>query len=420
MKILEKSFKLSYIICFILFIDSRFTNPIFGWYKYYAWMFVIIWGILLICINGNKGLIISKKNKAFPIIAFLILYFSIFGILSLFSLMEEYSKIELLNWLQFILVLIICVYWFDKLKIEFFFIYATYIISAGLICIAFFYNGAPLEVLTRINKVFSSIDRYRLTFGYYHVNGLGSLCSFSIIFSVMLLSIILQKNRYSKLKKIINITMILVLDIIVFIVLLSTASRSSIMILGIFAITVAYYLLIYARGVSNKIRFLLSILLVVIGIIIIGFGLWDQIVLLFVDSNRLNNFMINLPLLRENGKLLTGLGLVDPGLFGTKMTIYGKSYYVDNYYLYIIVETGILGTVAIFLILRKLGVELHRSLKANPTFLSIAIYACFIAQIFSGMAETSVFYYIFPSCLGYWSLYMLEINKSLEERIKKC
>lgn len=418
MKILRKIFSLTYAIYLIMFIDSRFTNPIFKYYKYYTWIFILLWSVLLITINSDTKIVISKKNKAINLMFSIILYFLIFGIISLLSAMASYSELELQNWIQFILTLVLCTYWVGKLKLEYIFIYISYMVSSIIIAIAFFVNGAPLDVLTRIDKVFSSTDRYRLTFGYYHVNGLGNLCAFAIILSVMLIYIILQVKKRNRIKKMVNIALIFILDVITLIVLLSTASRSSIMILGIFIIVMIYYFVIYMKVHSPKVRFLLSLVLVALAAAVIIFGLWQQIVLLFIDSNRMRNFMINLPLLKENGKLLMGLGIVDPGLFGTKMTIYGRSYYVDNYYLYIIVETGILGSLFLVTILIRLGTLLHRNIKKIHSFLSIVIYACFIAQIFAGMGETSVFYYIFPASLVYWCIYLLEISKTFDERIK--
>lgn len=276
--------------------------------------------------------------------------------------------------------------------------------------IAFISNGSPMDVLLRINRVFANEDRYRLNFGYYHVNGLGNLCTATIIFSILTLYIIHQNVKFKNLIKKTIIFLIIALDFIVLIVLLSTASRNSIMGLGIFAIFIFYFFTINTRHLSKKLKLMLRFFIFVSLVLLLCFGVAQPIIKLFVSSNRYYNFSINLPVLVNNNGLLFGLGLLNPALFGMGETVYGNTYYVDNYYLYVLMETGLVGLCFIAIISSIVFNQLYKKYKNNCNLFNIIVFTCFIVQLINGLGETSLLYPIFPSCFVYWIIYLLSIK----------
>ena len=211
----------------------------------------------------------------------------------------------------------------------------------------------------------------------------------------------------------------LLTDFILFTVLICTASRNSIITLVVFLLFIVYYCITNNSFISRKNVIFIKGAVIITIIFVLGFGLSDNIIALFIDSNRMSNFTINIPLLEKTNRLFIGLGLVDPGSFGAKNTTLGYTYYIDNYYLYIFMETGILGLIMMGSILCYLGVKLHKHLKKNNNLFFAAAFFAFIAQLISGLGETNVIYHIFPSSFILLILYLLILNNSFESNISK-
>lgn len=399
---IKNLFCASYFLLILLFIDSRFTTPIFGKYKLYYNLyeifFIVVWSIAYIVGKLNTTKIkVTNSGLCFCVLMVLISFSAATTSTSLIYTSESH---EVRNIVEFCILVFLCTWWIERLKCRNFFIVSSYAVMSGMIFNAYVKAGMPIEILTRLGTVFSSTDRYRLSFGYYQVNGLGNLCVCAIILSCFCWTIIKRHGYTEKLLKL----LIIFLDSVVVIVLLSTGSRSSIMMAGIYLLLLIYNGIGNLETISFKWKLCFKLLCVIFALATITFGLWQQLTTLFVDSNRLKNFSINLPLLKNSGRTLIGLGLVDPGIFGSKMTIYGASYYIDNYYLYLVVEMGIIGLISMIGILIFIGTKIFSDKERENRAL---VGSCFLAQLVTGMAETNVFYYIFPSCLIYWILYML-------------
>lgn len=412
---IKNIFCVSYFLLILLFIDSRFTTSIFSKYKLYYDLyeifFLVVWGIIYIAEKiGKNNLKIKITNSGICFCALMALIgFS--AVTTSTSLIYTSESHEVRNIVEFCILVFLCVYWIKRYDCRNFFIISSYVAMSGMIFNAYIKEGMPTEVLMRIGSVFSSTDRYRLSFGYYQVNGLGNLCACMIILSCFCWKIV---KKYKYIEKTIKL-LIGLFDSVAVIVLLSTGSRSSIMMVGIFFLLLIYNGISDLETIPFKWKTCFKLLCILLVFLIVTFGLWQQLTILFVDSNRLRNFSINLPLLENSGRMLVGLGLVDPGIFGSKMTLYGASYYIDNYYLYLVVEMGIIGLVSMIGILFFIGVKLFGGKKKETRVL---IGSCFWAQLATGMAETSVFYYIFPSCLIYWILYMLACDEESTAALK--
>lgn len=413
-------FYISYSLLLILFIDSRMLKPSIGYYDIYSWFYSALWlflGIPFLKDVFSRGF---KVNKNIGKIYFVfIAYFFVFIVLSLFlSKMESEVTREVLWYIRFLSALLLTIFWINKLKVEKFFIIISSLIPLIMISIMFVNAGAPLEVFSHLDSILGSIGRFRLDFGYYHVNGLGNLCLCSIVVSTIALYILKKIKVINVFFNIILSISIVVMDIISIIVLLSTASRTSILALVIFVLFLSYFVITNTNKINKRLRLTLKIIILVISIEVIMFVLLEQLSGLFVDSNRMKNIVINMPLLTENGRWLIGLGLFDPGLFGTSRTVYGDSYYVDNYYLCVLLETGIIGLIFVVYLLVMIGAKLFKSNNINKDLISYIITAMFISQLITGTGETGVISYLFPSSIIYFTIYFLHIDTSISTRLK--
>lgn len=413
-------FYITYPIFLLLFIDSRMLEPSFSHYNLYAWCYSIFWLVLGIPFLKNvlkRGL---KINKDVGKIYFIFVgYFVLFIAMSmLFSNMKTEVTSEILRYIRFLSAVLLTVFWVNKLEIERFFIIISSLIPLVMIAVMFISNGAPFEVFSHLGNLLGSTDRFRLDFGYYHVNGLGNLCLYSIIVSIIALYILNKTNVINNVVDFTLSVLIIVLDVIALIVLLSTASRTSILCLAIFGLLIFYFIVTNTSKIQKKIRLILRATILFFSAVIIIFVLSDQLATLFVDSNRMKNIVINLPLLAKNGRWLIGLGLFNPGLFGTSGTVYGRSYFVDNYYLSVMLETGIIGLILIILLLVMIGKNLIKCNKKSKNIVSYIIVAMFVAQLISGTGETDVINYMFPSSFVFISIYFLHIQKTFDKRLR--
>lgn len=420
--ILRYGFYLSYLLYMILFISSRFSSPPINGYSNYSLLFVLGWGCLWLIKDKGKFLKIKYKKIQTRTVVELILFWGFFIAISKFGSFSSNNTSEVKWILKFIAAIFLVSYWVDYCDITKQFIRISYYTPSLFILKAFIDNGAPLDVLSNMGRVWNITNRVRNNFGYYHSNGLGNLCVLILVLSVFILFGFNAASKKYKLFVNFEKIIVLLLDFVSFVVLLSTASRNAIMTLCIFIVLVVYFRLTTAKTLSKQFMLVLRCCAILFAGLIVVFGLWDKLLELFVVSNRMNNFTVNMPLLSSNNAWLFGLGIVDPGAFGTKSVVGQSSYYIDNYYLYLIMETGIVGFIAFVIILLRTASTFYKTMKREMTAYSIVLFSCFVSLMISGMGETSIMYHIFPSALIYWILFLLslkDIEVNREKQIRE-
>lgn len=107
---------------------------------------------------------------------------------------------------------------------------------------------------------------------------------------------------------------------------------------------------------------------------------------LFNESNRLTNFTVNIPELIKNNKLLTGFGLINPGLYFQSAIPY-KTTYVDNWFLYIFLSLGVIGSIMVTIALVNFSYIIFKSKKITAISKSNVVMIFFI-HIYSSLFET--------------------------------
>ena len=119
---------------------------------------------------------------------------------------------------------------------------------------------------------------------------------------------------------------------------------------------------------------------------------------LLKDSNREGNFTINLPILDTKEKKLFGLGLAYVGDFADKELIPGtKTTYVDNFYLYMYLCTGLVGLFFFLASYLIIGIKVYINMYKNKSLESNIIPALFISHMLLGIGETCVLYFTFTT-----------------------
>lgn len=191
-------------------------------------------------------------------------------------------------------------------------------------------------------KIFSRIERFRAPFGMGDVNFSGNYCLYMIIVSVLLWNE--WKRKKKEVDKRIRYALLFVCFVALY-MLFSTASRSAILSMALFAgvgLLLRYKAFLYEHrkvivGVAGGLAVVAFVILVPTGVLT---DIW-------AESNREGNMSINFPYFILHGDFLNGMGYMDNSGFLNQLFGYATTA-MDIYYLYIVFSTGIIGSLLIF------------------------------------------------------------------------
>lgn len=332
---------------------------------------LLLWGIAFVLYAVIFGKIFSNPMLTelidFNFIAMIIFYVLMFG-------MASYLKSE-----EKIIVF---------LKISYFvLLFCIFVLTISN------WNGL-IGIKDLVMNLFGGYTRSRLSFGFYHPNVAANIALCIILIS----SILMQYN-----KRKINYY---VVDIFMIYVILSTASRSTMCALILFVIIQLFSSI--SRKISNRILKSIFIFLFLLGVVFLFlFSSDDSIEKLFEISNRSYNFIYNIPVLIKSGRFMIGLGFIGSGDF-FQLSHY-NTFYVDNYFLYVLMSTGLIGLIFVSSFILYLFYNLCFKVKRYDklTYLTGGI---FLTNLFSSLGETCFMYPSFTSCFVYTVLYLAVIN----------
>ena len=254
---------------------------------------------------------------------------------------------------------------------------------------------------------FSSNHSFRSTFGFGHANFTGNLCLFTIAYSIFLLEEIRREGRIQYMLENRYVRAILITDILIGEILLSTQSRTSILAGILFAAVYIFYnwydvfkLPYRARAIIAYITVLLLVLFIVMG----GpASIWE-------GAHRSDNITVNYPLFKMFSPW-TGMGYIPP--YGFYKKAYGlDTFALDIYYLYIFFSTGYIGTALIvcFLLVTLLFVIFIRNV--GNKVLSLALY---FAMLVTGIGQTNMIVYTLLSSMINWTILCIEVCPKVPE-----
>ena len=257
------------------------------------------------------------------------------------------------------------------------------ILGTIIILICFIINYQNLFNVSAIMSNFrsqfelGSVARERSAFGFMHVNSLGGICMALIIALTMI------PSDHIKSKIVRNIAIVFV-----FLIMLNTGSRSSIMgVICYFAVIICEKIY-YNSSVTFKLLFRVSLMGVGIYLIsIVATVLTDNYELAnTLTSGRLEGWIYDLKRMTEDGTLLFGYGQYNPSAFFTQP--FASGMIVDNWYVFMIINIGMIGFAGCILIIASMISNLVRICKYNPqNLLAQKALALVLANLFHAMAE---------------------------------
>lgn len=397
---------LGFAIYLVLFIDSLSIEPRSNFYDVFSYLFIVAITIYTVLSKLQTNKIISKKkNDTKTVFNVLLLYYTFFAILTLYSPMKEHVLGEYMGILKFLVVVILMVNLLGQQGSTYSFIKTTYYTVSFVILYLYIINSAGVNISAGIFSAFSGANRVRNAYGLYNVNGTGNLVAMAIIMGVLLFGY--MKTEETVLKKT-KMYFVILLEAVNIIVLLTTGSRNALVTIIGFFLSYTFIKVTNIKGLSNTVKIFIRIIILISGVLIVLWGYTDSIYSLMESSYRLKGITVNLPLLANNNRLLFGLGIFSPGLFGQYQIKYGASFALDNYYLYLLLETGIIGLIIVLSLFFYLWKKLSSSKEKNKNW----IMSAYIAWLVSGIAETCVIYPKFPSSLVFLVLFTTYIKES--------
>ena len=301
----------------------------------------------------------------------------------------------------YILMFVMAIYLDNEMKVIRFIKTSFYVLSFGMIVILMSNWDVSLGIRELITNVFKGYTRIRSSFGFYHPNTAANiaLCIILISFCIMPYE---RKRRYCYF-----------IDIIMVFVILATASRTTMCALLFFVIILAFNY-IRKRIHTQYGEIILTIFFLTIILMLVIFSNGSSIEELFRVSNRSFNFIKNIPILIKSGRLMIGLGFIGSGEF-YQLAQY-NTFYVDNYFLYVLMSTGIIGLIFISTFIIYLFVSLWQK-NINKNRLLQLIGAIFLVNIFSSLGETCFMYPSFTSCFVYTVIYLAVVNIQKQKKL---
>ena len=395
-----------YIAFLVLFLDGISASSIFHGYTTAIILYAVVL-VLLKCIETRSfklKILRSNRNIRYSFLILIALYIGN-------TLRPSTAIIVAVQLASFLTIAYLNAYYAKKYNLINEYILFAYVLFSLSIIKQFIDGGMPFEIYSNVSNIFKE-DRYRVAFGFYHVNAGGNLSACSVILSIYIYYTIIL-NNFKKLRRNILTIVLFGIDFFLITYLLSTGSRNAILAVLVFIFIFVYYKIILFRTFNQKQRFILRIVFVIVllGSTIASLG--SVATSLFISSNRLKNFTSNLPVLNSTLKWVFGIGISGSSKFTKGL------YPVDNYYLYLILTTGIFGVFVFFVAVYFIGKQLYQNVIYAKSNQSIIVLAIFISHLISGMGEVCVLYYLFPSSLIYFMMYYIYGDVCTIQEVRK-
>ena len=165
-------------------------------------------------------------------------------------------------------------------------------------------------------------------------------------------------------------------------------------------------------GFSNKLRFIVTILVM---LIVIAFLIGEGASSVWSNSNRDANVTVNYPIFKQFSAW-TGMGYIPSSGFFTNA--YGlNTFALDIYYLYIFFTTGYVGSSIMLLFLCYSFFSIVKILDKRKKELTMAL---FMAILFTGIGQTNMISYtLLPSMINWIIIFWAISPEYLDRRLNK-
>lgn len=392
-------FLFEYIIYLFFFLDAKLEKPflsithsiIFDGYAF-------VLGAELLYLYSkkrrtNKYTIISPSMK---IMVVLLVYYI------LVSLGEYTSLPESAGVITFLLILYFNGLVIQKFNCEYNYIRATYFFTIMFMLLLIMHGN--INIVTEIRNVdpkyffYSDLSlRVRNSLGFYNVNALGAIVECLLTLSAF--DLINDRLNYKKMIR----TLYIVCDIFLICLLYISGTRTAVALLAFFISVVLLELYNY-KSKEGAVSYLNArVLKVAIAFFLILFILFGAQVVFqyYLDSGRGYAFD-NFKLINRIPYNLVGLGMFPPGSIRSMMVNGIHGTILDNYYVYIILTSGIIGFIVVLSALIYIFAKLMKY-KSDSRYGAI-LFSCYLCHLIYGLTEVCVIYYMFESSLIYFIL----------------
>ena len=348
-------------------------------------------------------------GRPFIMMTFLMLHSVLFGFVFINSRVKALTYDHGKEMIIYTLLIILTCYfvWSQRLFFDFmawnFWTSAAVLIWCGITHTSHFVN--PVLFI----HVFSSNHNLRSTFGLGHANFTGNMCVFTLAYSVFLLEEIRREGKVDYMLDDRYVRAILVADILVGEIFLSTQSRTSVLAGLLFAGVYVFYNWYDVFKLPYRARAVLTYIAILGVVLFLALGgpasVWE-------GAHRSENISINYPLFKLFNPW-TGMGYIPP--YGFYTQAYGlETFALDIYYLYIFFSTGYLGTALIVCLILSSLIFVIMIRNQRNKILALALY---VTMLLTGIGQTSMIVYTLISSMINWTIICIEVCPELPENL---
>ena len=382
MKVKKERMINMFLVLWMMVICCRFLSVNYPNINF-EWSIIEFFYDITILIFSIKFLKKDNKTNSFYKKFFLILclHWIMFSFIFINESIIEYTRKFSLRYGLFLITIFGTSLFLVKTKKIKEFLKITYFTLAIILIISFCLNLNTFD-LSSISNFFSKDLRVRNAFGFIHYNQLGSLCTCELIM-YNIISLLEKKSK----KRVYNIV-----NLIIFIMLLASASRAAISAL------ILYHLLLFIMKIKEKVSIRVKVM--IIYTIIAIFSLCSFYIVetnmmtdVLNEANRILLFTAALPVYISSGRILQGLGMAANEVYGSGLTPY-TTYFLDNGIIYYLVTTGVIGCTMILIALYNLFKGIKNSNMINTKY---RFYSMFIVFIYLSLFEASLIYGNIPN-----------------------
>lgn len=391
---------ISFAVMFIsrvLVISGNYTIPVDATLIQIVYLCIIItMGVL----KDGKVRISKIPSESAVLSMALIVHVILFTCVFVNPAMSKYAVQMFQRQGMFVLIVVFSAWIIGKYRLFDTFLKTVFIALSTILFIQFITNISDLQYLN-IASVMSSVGRTRGNFGFGHYNTLGGACICNI-----LIAHLMQKRKCAGVYLKWLIPPFVFMSIVM---LLVSASRSSISSLGIYVCLYLFLNLEIKRLGKRTIRFL-KIFLACLMVLLLIFNLGMSFETFLSESNRFTLFSVALPTFFKSGRTIIGLGYAPTEVYGLNETPY-LTYWLDNGYIYTLITTGYIGSIIYIVALGAIFKSMRRLSKCSIGKNMICIFvvylygALFEATLFTGTIQNYVYIILF---LVYGSNYFFE------------
>lgn len=360
--------------------------------------------LLLYFLSSFRGVV---PGKPFIMMSFLMVHSILFGFVFINNQVKALTFDHGKEMVIYTLMIFLTSYfvWSQGLFFDFmawnFWTTAAVLLRAGITHTSHFVN--PVLFV----HVFAENHSFRSTFGFGHANFTGNMCVFAIAYSIFLLEEIRREGKVKYMLDDRYVRAIVITDILIGEILLSTQSRTSILAGILFAGVYIFYNWNDVFKLPYRARAALSYLAVILFVVFIAAGgpahIWE-------GAHRADNVTVNYPLFKLFSPW-TGMGYIPP--YGFYTQVYGlPTFALDIYYLYIFFATGYLGSILIVGMLLTALFFIIRIRNNDKKILAIALYA---SMMLTGIGQTSMVVYTLLSSMINWTIICVAVSPELKK-----